>query len=307
MTTLLPPGGPTILHQGAVDASPPPGAGEKEPVRIGSSQILLAVSVLIGWFLLYLFVFSGLEQGHAQSALYQELRAELAEGTAPTGAPIDAGSPVALLSIPDAGVDDVVVVEGSRPVQLQDGPGHVLGSVLPGQQGVSVVAGRSLSFGAPFAHVADLSYGAPIVVTTGQGVFAYEVVSVRTKGDPVPAAPAADQSRLTLITSARGAGVGGLQAAQTLYVDATLTDGAVAPGAVATRDTGAELMSAGVDTATLAMLALSLQVLVLALVGFVWAWLSWSRSAAWIAAGPCVLAALWLVSSLGTRLLPALV
>ena len=295
----------TVLHAGVVDASPPPGGPEREPIRIGSSQVLLAVAVLIAWFLLYVFVLSGLEQGHAQSELYEELRTELAEGTAPTGAPIAAGRPVALLSVPGAGIDDVVVVEGSRPTQLQDGLGHVLGSALPGQRGVSVIAGRALSFGAPFADVADLPYGAPILVTTGQGSFAYEVVSVRTKGDPVPAAPPADGGRLTLVTAARGGG--GLQASQTLYVDATLSDGAVEGGPIATADVGVPLMSGGLDTATLALLALSLQVLVGALVGFVWAWLKWSRSAAWIALGPCVLAALWLVSSIGTRLLPGLI
>ncbi len=298
---------PTVLHEGPVDASPPPGSGDREPVRIGSSQILMGVSLLITWFLLYLFVLSGLEQGHAQGELYQELRTELAGGTAPTGAPIAAGSPVALLSIPGAGVDDLVVVEGSRPVQLQDGPGHVLGSVLPGQRGVSVIAGRSLSFGAPFDEIADLPFGAPITVTTGQGAFVYEVVSVRTKGDPIPAAPPADGSRLTLQTAARGGGLGGLQASETVYVDATLTDGAVAAGPVATKDVGVPLMSGGADTTTLALLALALQLLVLALVGFVWAWLRWSRSAAWIAGGPVVLASLWLVSSIGSRLLPGLI
>ena len=305
--TALYPGAPTVLHTGAVDASPPPGAGEREPMHLGVSQVLIAVALLIGWFLLYLFVFSGIEQGHAQSELYEEIRTELAEGTAPTGAPIAAGSPVAVLSIPGAGIDDLVVVEGTRPAQLQDGPGHSLGSVLPGQRGVSVIAGRSLSFGAPFASIADLPYGAPIVVTTGQGSFAYEVVSVRTQGDPVPAAPPADGSRLTLVTSERGSGIGGLQATQKLFVDAVLTDGAVAAGPRATTDVGVPLMSGGLDTTTLALLALSLQVLVLAVVGFVWSWLKWSRSAAWIAVGPCVLAALWLVSSIGTRLLPGLI
>ena len=305
--TALYPDPPTVLHAGSVDASPPPGAGEREPLRIGSSQILLAVALLVAWFLLYLFVLSGIEQGHAQSELYEEIRTELAEGTAPTGAPIAAGSPVAVLSIPGAGIDDLVVVEGSRPSQLQDGPGHVLGSVLPGQRGVSVIAGRSLSFGGPFARIADLPYGAPITVTTGQGAFVYEVVSVRTKGDPVPAALPTDGARLTLLTSERGSGMAGLQASQSLYVDAVLADGAVPGGPVATKDVGVPLMSGGLDTATLALLALSLQVLVLALVGFVWSWLKWSRSAAWIAAGPAVLAALWLVSSIGTRLLPGLI
>jgi hypothetical protein len=92
-----------------------------------------------------------------------------------------------------------------------------------------------------------------------------------------------------------------------VYVDATLSDGAVEPGPVATADRGAELMSGGADTTTLALLALSLQLLLVALAGFTWAWLRWSRSAAWIAGAPCVLAALWLVSSIGTRLLPGLI
>ena len=297
----------TTLHSGAVDASPPPGGRDQERVRIGSSQLLLGLSLLLTWALLYLLVLSGLEEGHAQSELYEELRTELALGTAPSGAPIAAGSPVALLSIPGADVDDLVVVEGSRPEQLQDGPGHVLGSVLPGQRGVSVVAGRSLTFGAPFATIADLPYGAPIVVTTGQGKFVYEVVSVRTKGDPVPAAPPAEGSRLTLVTAARGGGLDGLQPSQTVYVDATLTDGAVTRGPVATVDPGAKPMSVVVDTTTLALLALSLQLLLVALAAFTWAWLRWSRAAAWIAGAPCVLAALWLVSSLATRLLPAVI
>lgn len=303
----LDPGAPTVLRTGAVDASPPPGGGDREPMRVGSSQVLLAVALLISWFLLYLFVLSGIEQGHAQGELYEDIRTQLAEGTAPTGAPIAAGSPVAVLSVPGAGIEDLVVVEGSRPAQLQDGPGHVLGSVLPGQRGISVIAGRSMSFGAPFAAIADLPYGAPITVTTGQGAFVYEVVSVRTKGDPVPAAPPAEGGRLTLVTSARGSGMAGLQASQSLYVDAVLSDGAVAGGPVATADVGVPLMSGGLDTTTLALLALSLQLLVLALAGFVWSWLRWSPAAAWIAGSPVVLAALWLVSSLGTRMLPGLI
>lgn len=297
----------TVLHTGVVDASPPPGGAERQPVQLGLSQVLLALSILLSWLLLYLLVLSGLEQGHAQSALYERLRTELAEGTAPTGAPIEAGAPVALLSIPGAGVEDTVVVEGSRSVQLQDGPGHVLGSVLPGQRGVSVIAGRSLTFGGPFGDLGDLPVGAPIVVTTAQGKFVYEVVGARLAGDPVPDPPAADGSRLTLVTAIRGAGLAGLQAGETVYVDANLAGEAVDPGPVATVDTGAKLMSTGVDTTTLAMLALGLQLLVGSLAGFVWAWNRWSRAAAWIAGGPCVLAALWLVSSIGSRLLPALI
>ena len=188
MSALLDVGPATHLRSVAVDASPPPGGRDQEKLRLGVSQVLLAFSFLLTWALLYLFVLSGLEQGHTQSALYDQLRSELAEGTAPTAAPIPLGSPVALLSMPDIGVNDLVVVEGSRSTQLQDGPGHVLGSVLPGQQGVSVIAGRSLSFGAPFERIGELAAGDKITVTTGQGVFVYDVLGPRTKGDPVPPA-----------------------------------------------------------------------------------------------------------------------
>lgn len=292
----------TVLHLGQVDASPPP-SGERLRLRFGASHVLLGTAVLLAWALLYLLVLSGLEQGHAQSGLYQELRTELALGTAPTGAPIADGDPVALLSIKDAGIDDLVVVEGSRPEQLQQGPGHLLGSVLPGQQGISVIAGRSLSFGGAFSRITELRPGAPISVTTGQGTFVYDVVGVRAKGDPVPASPAPGSSRLTLMTAGRG----GLQASQSVYVDATLDDDAVPAGRTAAPDPGARLMSGGIDRPTLALLALSLQLLLGALAGFAWAWTAWSRPAAWIAGAPCVLAALWLASSIGSRLLPGLV
>jgi sortase A len=297
--------GPTVLHGGVVDASPPPG-GQQRRVRFGSSHILFATSFLVGWFLLYMFVLSGLEQSHAQDSLYKQFRTQLALATAPTGA-VAPGTPVALLSVPDAKISDLVVVEGSRPEQLQDGPGHVLGGVLPGQAGSSVIAGKSVSFGAPFAHLTDLSVGDPVVVTTGQGRFVYDVIGIRTEGDPVPPPLEDGSSRLTLLTSLRGSGLSGLQAGESVYVDALLADDAVAPGQTAPQDTQARRMSGGLDPDTLALLALSLQLLVVALAGFVWAWFSWSRRAAWIAGAPCVLAALWLVSSIGSRLLPGLV
>lgn len=302
MSALVSAGSPSVLHHGAIDASPPPGGGDRERTRVGAAQVLLAVSVLVTFVLAYLFVLSGFEQDRAQSALYGRLRSELAEGTAPMGAPIALGSPVALISIPGAGVEDAVVVEGTRPEQLQDGPGHVLGSVLPGQQGISMVAGRSLSFGAPFARVVELADGAPITVTTAQGVFTYAVTGVRREGDPMPAAPADGASQLTLVTAARG----GLRAADRVFVDATLAEGAAAPGPRSTQDSG-EMMAGNLAPSTLALLALSLQLLLLTLAAFAWAWLRWSRAAAWMAGAPCVLAALWLSCSVGTRLLPALI
>lgn len=292
----------TVLHHGAIDASPPPGGGDRERTRVGISQVLLATSLVVTFVLAYLFVLSGLEQGRAQSDLYSRLRSELAEGTAPLGAPIDPGAPVALLDAPQVGIEDVVVVEGTRSAQLQDGPGHVLGSVLPGQQGVSMVAGRSVSFGGTFARISELGVGSAVTVTTAQGVFTYEVSAVRREGDPLPPAPATGASRLTLLTADRG----GIRAGAWVFVDAELEEGAAPAGQVAVKDT-VSMMSAHLAGPTLALLALSLQLLLAAFAAFAWAWVRWSRGAAWAAGAPCVLAALWLCCSVGTRLLPALV
>jgi sortase A len=252
-------------------------------------------------------VLSGLEQSQTQKSLYQELRSQLAAQTAPMGAPIAPGAPVAVMSIPTAGIEDLVVVEGTRPEQLQDGPGHKLGSVLPGQRGTSTIAGRSLSFGAPFHGIAGLDTGDPIRVTTAQGEFEYSVIGSRRDGDPSPAPVAGNAGRLTLVTAYREPGLAGLSASEQLFVDAELAEAAPA-GPRATVDTEAPaLMAAGLDTTTLALLALSLQLLIAALVGFTWAWNRWSPRAAWIAAAPVVLATLWLVSSIGSRLLPGLI
>ncbi|WP_148615623.1 class E sortase [Nocardioides rubriscoriae] len=303
MSAMLDLPAPTVLRTEAIDSSPPGGA-VRDRARFSGSTILLGLSLAMVWTLVYLTVLSGFEQAHTQHGLYQQLRSELAEGTAPTAAPIPTGDPVALLSVPEAGIDDLVVVEGSRPAQLQDGPGHVLSTVLPGQVGLTSIAGKSLSFGAPFKRIGELGRGDSITVTTQQGVFAYQVIGPRRDGDPVPAALlAGDQGVLTLLSADRGA----ISAGSTLYVDAVLVGDPAVAGTRAASDPDARLMESGTDVTTLALLVLALQLFVGALAAFSWAWHRWSPTATWIAVGPCVLGAAWLVSTVGTRLLPGLV
>ena len=111
-------------------------------------------------------------------------------------------------------------------------------------------------------------------MTTGQGAFVYEVVGVRHQGRPGPGRAAGRRvGRLTLVTAARGAGLGGLQAvADRVRRRRARPTARSRPARSATADLGVPLMSGGLDTTTLALLALSLQLLVLALAGFVWAW-----------------------------------
>ncbi|WP_155993155.1 sortase [Nocardioides sp. URHA0020] len=304
MSVLLAPDEPTVVRTGPVDASVPPGLA-REPIRLGVSQALLALALVAVWLVVYLTVLSGFEQGHAQKGLYDRVRTELALGTAPMSAGAPAGTPIAVLDVPALGISNLVVVEGTRAEQTADGPGHLLGSVLPGQQGVSVLMGRSLAFGAPFADLPRLRVGDRILVTTGQGRFTYTVNGVRRRGDPVPAALQAKEGRLSLVTAAGDGRFGALAPGDTVYVDAVLADAAPA-GVVGTRDPVSP-MEVHVSAGTLAELALALQLLLGALVATVWAWQRWSHRGAWIAGAPVVLAAAWLCSSLASQFLPALV
>lgn len=296
----------TSVHRGEIDASPPY-AAKREDLPALLSQVLLALAILLAWMLVYLLVLSGFEKSHDQDRLYGELRSQLAEGTAPTGAPIAAGAPVALLSIPDIGVRNLVVVEGGRSEQLKQGPGHALGTVLPGQAGWSVLTGRSLTFGAPFRRLKELREGDDIRVTTGQGEFTFEVTGTRTEGEEFPAAVPSGEARLSLATSVGHGWFSSLRPSEALYVDARLLGKPVVAGRVSSSDPQGIGMKPHASTGQLALLALAIQLLVLVLIAAVWAWYRWSRVAAWITGVPTVLAALWVVSSLVSRLLPAMI
>lgn len=293
----------TTVRSTPVDATPLVAPGSRRARHLVSESALVTVLLLV-WVFAYLLVLSGFEQGHQQARLYGELRTALALGEAPTGAPIATGTPVALLDAPRAGIDHLVVVEGTDPHALQHGPGHAAGSVLPGQAGTSVLLGRSLSFGAPFGRVPSLRVGDAVTVTTVQGRFTYRVSGVRRSGDPVPPAPTAGAGRLVLVTAA---GPGRLTPSDTVYVDAALDGTAQPAGPTAAADPQGAPLASDHGLTTLALLALALQLLVAALAWSAWARVRWSAVAAWVTGVPVVVAALWVTSSVATRLLPNLV
>ncbi|MGH9919645.1 MAG: class E sortase, partial [Nitrososphaerales archaeon] len=68
-----------------------------------------------------------------------------------------------------------VVVEGTGESDLQLGPGHYVGTPLPGQPGNAAIAGHRTTYGAPFYDLNELTPGDMIYVTTTQGRFQYRV------------------------------------------------------------------------------------------------------------------------------------
>lgn len=268
--------------------------------------ILATVSLLSVWFVIYAVALTPFQESHQQAVLYNTMRERLASQTAPVGGTIAPGSPVALLSAPMLGLADTVVVEGTAAGDLMAGPGHRRDSVLPGQAGVSVLYGRASLFGGPLGSLANARPGDVLTVTTGQGEFTYVVEGVRRAGDFFPQPLATGGGRLTLVSAEGDGRLAALTPTGVLYVDAKLQGEAQpSPAGRPTSVPTAEKAMQG-DPSALLPLALTLPLLLGALLAVVYGRTRWGGWQTWLVGMPLVLAALWAVSQTVVQLLPNL-
>ena len=70
------------------------------------------------------------------------------------------GTVMAHLQIPKIALDEFVV-SGTNEADLAKGPGHYLGTAMPGQAGNVAIAGHRTTHGAPFNRLAELAIGDP--------------------------------------------------------------------------------------------------------------------------------------------------
>ena len=184
----------------------------KEPISTRAMLYRRITGMFLGFLVSLLFfmvVLTPLIHSVNQNSLRTTLRDNLANATAPTGEAdfnnvvLTQGSPVAIIQIPKLHLDEVVV-EGTDSGTLTLGVGHRRDTVLPGQQGVSMLMGRSSAYGAPFGAIQTLQPGDVIQVITGQGKQKFAVLGVRYAGDFSLPSVAVGESRLVLVT-ARGA------------------------------------------------------------------------------------------------------
>lgn len=85
------------------------------------------------------------------------------------------GEPFAFLSIPEIGLEDLVVYEGVDTVTLHNGPGHMSFTPVPGQPGNAVISGHRTTYGRPFFDLDLLVAGDLLTVDTTIGTHIYEV------------------------------------------------------------------------------------------------------------------------------------
>lgn len=304
------PDGPRAPARDTLSTSTGSKASSRRDPRVIARAVLLAapavLAVLAAWFLLYGFLLSGVEQHVIQTRLYDEFRLQLAAETAPLAEPVQAGSPVAMINAPSAGIYNLIVVEGTTSRLLMSGPGHLSDTPLPGQAGTSVILGRSVTFGAPFGRITQMSVGDVVTVTTGEGVFRYRVEDVRRPGSPPPPTLDAGGSRLTLVTSAGGGWRSGWAPTRTVFVDALLAGKALpVPAGVPATVRPASLPMHNDPSATFALI-FWLEGLVLVTFAASWTWVRWGRFETWVVGAPVFLAVLWGTSDALMRFLPNL-
>lgn len=98
------------------------------------------------------------------------------EDLAAVGAPQPAPSGVAVVGrmvVPRLGLDTAVYAGDTLDV-LAHGPGHRVGSALPGQVGNVVVAGHRTTYSRPFRDLDALEAGDTLTFETATGVYRYE-------------------------------------------------------------------------------------------------------------------------------------
>lgn len=269
------------------------------------SSSLWIIALVATWLVLQMLVLSNIEFNRDQDRLYAEFRSQLATQEAPVGGVIAPGRPVALVSFP-ALARDLIVVEGTAPGHLLSAPGHRRDTVLPGQAGVSVVYGRSRSYGHPFGFLKEQGLGRRIVVTTAQGRSEYRVTKIRRAGDPLPAPPASGQGRLTFVTSEGSGSLGYLRPGELMYVDAYLESKAYDGGGGRVNTVAASETPMANDPTVLPLLALGLGALLLIVVATPFSVRRFGGVATWIVMTPTTLALSWFLGGLVVYLLPNL-
>jgi sortase A len=155
------------------------------------------IGVIVLLFVVWQLWGTSISQHHAQNQLKAQFDAAVRthHPPVPTAAgslipasksfppPAD-GSVVARLQIPAIGVDQYVV-EGTTSGDLSKGPGHYLGTALPGQAGNVAIAGHRTTHGAPFNGLGHLVTGDRIILTTTWG----EHLTYTVSGTPQVVSP----------------------------------------------------------------------------------------------------------------------
>lgn len=172
-----------------VDTAPrvdraPDSVGRKTLRGIGQTLITFGVVVLL--FIVYEAFITDLFTAQKQADLNEQLHEDWDDPTIDqqqTFAELPIGDAFAIMRIPAFGADYAqVVLEGTTPTVLEQGPGHYPGTAMPGEVGNFAVAGHRVGKGSPFLNLDKLVPGDAIVFETQDKWFVYRVIGDASSG-----------------------------------------------------------------------------------------------------------------------------
>jgi sortase A len=91
---------------------------------------------------------------------------------------VKAGQPIGRIIVPRMGLN-MVVVNGTDEESLKKGPGHYVGSALPGQGQLVYIAGHRTTYLAPFSNIDHLHKGDRVTLVMPYATFVYRVSGYR--------------------------------------------------------------------------------------------------------------------------------
>jgi sortase A len=161
----------------------------------GAGQTLITAGLVILLFVVYEVWVSNIFAHAAQTAVHNTLIKEWQQGDDPlvqgttslpgsTQSTIATGTGIANIYIPRLGDDyHFTIVQGTDDSALGKGPGHYIGTALPGQVGDFAVAGHRVGKGEPFLNIDHLVPGDSIVIQTASYWYVYVVMGDVATGD----------------------------------------------------------------------------------------------------------------------------
>ena len=186
----VPSTGPGPSARGALTVRSP---SRGRAVARGLGELLLTLGVVLLLFLCYEVWVSNFFADRKQAQAHEKLITSWARGQDPLkgedrlNLPIGkqvalpAGQGFANLYIPVFGKDYArTIVQGTSNRDLDVGPGHYVGSQLPGQLGNFAVAGHRVGKGQPFLNLDRLRPGDKIVVQTASNWYVYSILGNRS-------------------------------------------------------------------------------------------------------------------------------
>ncbi len=202
-------GGGVTTKQDVASELPVDGASatvaETPDVGTGQSRVRYHLPTVFTWIrnigaIILLFVAwqlfgTAIGEHHAQDALRSQFDAlihaaaphragqTLIPATVQVPQPAE-GSVVAEIDVPAIGVNQFVV-SGTATDDLSKGPGHYIGTAMPGQAGNIAIAGHRTTHGAPFNRLGDIVVGDQIILTNTKDQHFTYVVSE----PPYPVSP----------------------------------------------------------------------------------------------------------------------